>query len=71
MTDTLTIPTAISDLFFNRDHSDAVLTDKGKFAGYNDNILTESAELMNGCLRDLGVDTPPASAIVADFYGRL
>lgn len=71
MTDTITIPTAISDLFFNRDHSDAVISDRGKFAGYNDDVLTESAELMIGSLRDLGVDTPPASAILADFYGRL
>lgn len=66
------VDTNISDLFFNTDHDNAVLTEGKTFAGYDDAKLLDNAEMTLGCLKRLGVqDLPAARELVQDFHGRV
>lgn len=62
----------ISDLFFNRDHSEAAQYEAKEFIGYDDSALLEDAGYMLDNLEALGVENlPTASEIVADYYARV
>jgi hypothetical protein len=76
----MAVATAISDLFFNHDLSEAKIPDSGKlneiaFAddrmGYRVSVLTGIAQGMLDLLDSLGVAVPTAEELVADFYARL
>lgn len=68
----MTVDTNISDLFFNTDHDDAVLTESGNFVGYDDAKLLDSADMTLQCLGRLGVqDLPTPRELVQDFHGRV
>jgi len=62
----------VSDLFFNRDVSEAKEHDGGQFTGYNDELMLEEARSVLFCLERLGVDPlPSARELVDDFYNRV
>ena len=58
----------ISDLFFNTDHR-ALHDSKGQFIEHND--LEEEAKMFLACLDRLGIATPTAEELIADFNARI
>lgn len=78
MTDTIdrvAVHTDISDLFFNTDHENATLYEangnRREFAGYDEGVLRDEAQMMLNSLHTLGVpDLPSAEDVAADYLAR-
>lgn len=67
----MTVPTALSDLFFNHDNSNAVVTEQGAFVRHDEDVLAENAADVLAWLETLGLSRlPEPSALVADFLAR-
>jgi len=61
------VDTHISDLFFNSNLDEA----KDKDGNYDPDLLNEQASEFLDHLEALGVDTPDAEDLTADFLNRL
>jgi hypothetical protein len=62
----------ISDLFFNLDSSDCVISERGHFVGWDEEKLTEKALFMLSTLKGLGVSNlPTPQELVDNFLKRV
>ena len=62
----------VSDLFFNTDHSDALIKDsKGNFSHYDDDLMMAEAETFVEQMKIINVVVPSPREMIKDFYDRL
>ena len=63
---------AISDLWFNHDHSECKIIIGGQFAGYDIGNLMDEAQAFRSTLTLAGLSSvPSAKELVEDFYARM
>lgn len=68
----MAIITEISDLFFNRDLSEAEIYGRDGFEGWDKTKLEDAACELIQCLSCLGVtDLPTVNELVEDFFTRV
>jgi hypothetical protein len=61
----------VSDLFFNLDHDEARVVEKGHFVRFDDTKMLEQADWFTKSIEAIGGPITAPADLVADFHARL